>query len=130
MAAEKRFENRIKVFLQSKGIYALGTPVQNMKVPPIGYYEKRFGNRMVSSGLPDMHIVIRGQSLEFELKAPNGKASELQKHMIEQIINSKCQGAIVYENQNDVPNDGFQYYITYEQLRETVRYYADADVTQ
>ena len=130
MAAEKRFENRIKVFLQSMGIYALGTPVQNMKVPPIGYYEKRFGNRMVSSGLPDMHIVIRGQSLEFELKAPNGKASDLQKHMIEQIINSKCQGAIVYENQNDIPSDGFQYYITYEQLRETVRYYADADVTQ
>lgn len=124
MASEKKFENRVKKFLESVGIYAFGTPVQKMTVPPVGYYEKRWGNKMTSSGLPDMHIVIKGQSLEVELKAPNGKASELQKHMIEQIITSWCQGAIMYEHQKDIPNDGFDYYINYEQFKETVMYYA------
>lgn len=124
MAAEKKFEQRIKKWLATQGIYALGTPVQNMEVPPVGYWEKRWGNKMTASGLPDLHIVIKGQSLEFELKAPNGKASELQKHMVEQIIKSKCQGAILYEYQEDIPDDGFQYYINYEQFKNTVSYYA------
>ena len=53
-----------------------------MKVPPIGYYEKRWGSKMTTSGLPDMHIVINGWSFEVEIKAPNGRASELQKHII------------------------------------------------
>ena len=79
MAAEKNFENRIKEFLQSVGIYALGTPIQKMKVSPIGYYEKRWGNKMTTSGLPDMHIVVYNHSIEVEVKAPNGQASVLQK---------------------------------------------------
>lgn len=124
MAAEKNFENRIKIFLQSVGVYALGTPVQNMKVPPIGYYEKRWGNKMTKSGLPDLHIVIRGISLEIEIKAPKGKASELQKHFVEQIVESKCNAAILYEHHKDIPDDGFQYYIDYKQFREVVCYHA------
>lgn len=124
MAAEKQFENRIKNFLQSMGIYPLGTPVQKMKVPPIGYYEKRWGNQMTASGLPDLHVVIKSRSLEFELKAPKGKASELQKQKIEQIIKSGCCGAIVYEHEEDIPKDMFKYYITYEQLKEVVKHYA------
>ena len=124
MGKEKNFEERIKNFLQPVGIYALGTPVQKMKVPPIGYFEKRWGSKMTTSGLPDLHIVINNQSLEFELKAPNGRASDLQKHMIEQIIKSKCKGAIVYEFQEDIPDDGFKYYISYEQLKDVVMDYA------
>ena len=80
---------------------------------------------MTSSGLPDMHIVINGFSLEIEVKAPNGKASELQKHMIEQINKSGCRGAVLYEHQWNIPDDGFPYYINYEQFMRTVRYYAD-----
>lgn len=125
MAAEKNFENRIKDFLQSVGIYALGTPIQKMRVPPVGYFEKRWGNRMTSSGLPDMHIVIKGHSLEVEIKAPNGKASELQKHMIEQINKSVCDGVVMYEYRKDIPHDGFQYYIDYELFKELVKYRAD-----
>lgn len=106
------------------GIYPLGTPTQKMKIPPIGYYEKRWGNKMTAAGLPDMHIVIKGQSLEVELKAPKGKASELQKQKIEQIIKSGCKGAILYEHQKDIPNDGFKYYINYEQLKDVVIDYA------
>ena len=135
MAAEKLFENRIKEFLQSVGIYALGTPVQKMKVSPIGYYEKRWGNKMTSSGLPDMHIVVFNSSIEVEIKAPNGRASELQKHMVEQINNSECAACVLYEHQKDIPNDGFKYYINYEEFKDTIRWYMSrgkkhADVTQ
>ena len=125
IAAEKNFENKVKKFLESVGVYALGTPIQKMTTKPIGYYEKRWGNKMTSSGLPDMHIVIKGHSLEIELKAPNGKASELQKHMINQIQSSDCVGAVMYEHKKDIPIDGFRFYIHYEVFKETVMYYAD-----
>lgn len=105
------------------GIYPLGTPIQKMKVPPIGYYEKRWGNQMVASGLPDMHIVVYNTSIEVEIKAPNGRASTLQKHMVEQINNSQCAGCILYEHQEDIPNDGFEYYINYVQFKDTIKWY-------
>ena len=95
-----------------------------MQVPSIGYFEKRWGNKMTSSGLPDMHIVINNKSLEVEIKAPKGKASELQKHIVEQINSSQCAACILYEHQDDIPNDGFRYYINYEQFKDTVKYYA------
>jgi hypothetical protein len=38
MAAEKLFEERLKKWLETEGIYALGTPVQDMPIPPCGYY--------------------------------------------------------------------------------------------
>ena len=61
MAEEKNFENRLKSWLESEGVYALGTPRDKMPVPPCGYYEKRWGGgRYVKSGLPDMRIVVNG----------------------------------------------------------------------
>lgn len=122
---EKSFENRLKNWLSQQGIYALGTPIQDMHVLPIGYYEKRWGNKMSSSGLPDMHIVIKGQSIEVELKAPNGKASELQKHMIEQINKSGCDGFVMYEQSKDIPSDYFPYYCDFHSFKELVRIYAN-----
>ena len=104
------------------GIYSLGTPIQKMKVPPIGYYEKRFGNKMVSSGLPDLHIVINNYSFEVEIKAPKGRASELQKHMIEQINNAGCRGVVLYEH--ETPNDGFEHYMNYEAFKKVIEMYA------
>ena len=38
MAAEKLYEERLKKWLETEGIYALGTPKQKMTVPPCGYY--------------------------------------------------------------------------------------------
>ena len=38
MAAEKNFEHKMTKFLESKGIYALGTERQKMTVDPCGYY--------------------------------------------------------------------------------------------
>lgn len=95
MADEKRFEEKLKTWLESEGIYALGTPRQDMKVPPCGYWEKRWGGgKYVKSGLPDMHIVVRNVSIEIELKSATGTASPLQKQKLAQIADSGCIGFV------------------------------------
>lgn len=99
MAAEKNFENRVKNFLKSVGIYPFGTPDNKIKVPIVGYYEKRFANRMTKSGLPDMHIVIKGISLEVELKKIDGTPSKLQLFNIDLIRKSGGLGIILYPDQ-------------------------------
>jgi hypothetical protein len=96
MAAEKNFENRVKKWLQGLGVYPLGYAADKMTVPPIGYYEKRWGGGYSKSGLPDMHLVINGISIDVELKASNGKPSELQKHNIRQINDSGSIAMILY----------------------------------
>lgn len=64
--------------------------------------EKRFGGGKFSkNGLPDMHIVVNGRSVECELKGPNGKPSELQKFMINQINESGGIGMILYPKDFD-----------------------------
>ena len=94
MAEEKIFEERLKRWLESEGIYRLGTPKQAMAVSPCGYYEKRWGSKYSGAGWPDMHIVVCGISVEIELKAPNGRASELQKQKLSQIADAGCIGFI------------------------------------
>lgn len=102
IAEEKNFENKLKRWLQSVGIYALGTPTQAMKVVPVGYYEKRWGGgTFAKAGLPDMHICVQGKSLEVELKASNGRPSELQTHIINQINKSGGQSLLVYPKDFD-----------------------------
>lgn len=94
---EKSFETKLKEWLESQGIYALGTPKQEMTVPPCGYWEKRWGGgKYTKAGLPDMHIVVKGISLEVELKAPNGRLSELQKQKLNQISDSGCIAVVLY----------------------------------
>lgn len=95
MAAEKIFEEHLKRWLESEGIYPLGTPKQSMAIPPCGYYEKRWGGgKYTKAGLPDMHIVVHGISIEIELKAPNGRPSELQKQKLSQIADAGCIGFV------------------------------------
>jgi hypothetical protein len=97
VAGEKNFETRLKKWLESEGIYPLGEPVDRMGTPPCGYWEKRWGGgRYVKSGLPDMKIVVKGITLEVELKDTNGTPSELQKRNLAQINNSGCFGFILY----------------------------------
>lgn len=96
MAEEKIFENKIKRYLESIGVYALGTPRTQMSVEPIGYYEKRWGGMFTKSGLPDMHICIHGHSIEVELKAENGRVSEMQKFMMHQINMSGGKAVVLY----------------------------------
>ena len=97
MAAEKSFEKKVKKWLEKQGIYALGTPKQDMDIAPIGYYEKRWGGGVYTKkGLPDMHIVVNGINIDAELKAPNGKPSELQEHSVVQINQSGSIAMVLY----------------------------------
>lgn len=97
MAAEKSFEEKLKTWLESEGIYALGTPVQDMTTPPCGYWEKRWGGgKYIKAGMPDMHIVVNGISIEAELKAPNGRPSALQIQKLNQIDDAGCIGLVLF----------------------------------
>lgn len=97
MTQEKNFENNLKKWLTSQGIYALGTSKNKMPVPPCGYFEKRWGGGQFSkSGLPDMHIVVNGISIEIELKSSTGIASDLQKQKLSQIADSGAIGFVAY----------------------------------
>lgn len=110
MAAEKSFEERLKRWLESEGIYALGTEQQKMTIPPCGYWEKRWGgSKYTKSGMPDMHIVVNSISVEVELKAPNGKPSELQIQKLNQIDDARCIGMVLY------PDD-------FEKFQNLIRY--------
>lgn len=110
MAAEKSFEEKLKRWLESEGIYALGTGQQDMVAPPCGYWEKRWGGgKYVKSGMPDMHIVVNGISIEAELKAPNGRPSELQKQKLNQIDDAGCIGLVLF------PKD-------FEKFQKLIRY--------
>lgn len=103
MAQEKSFETKVKRFLESNGIYPFGTPTQNITVPAVGYYEKRWGGGQFSkSGLPDLHVVVKGRSIESELKAPNGKPSVLQLKNLELINLSNSVGHILVEDARTV----------------------------
>lgn len=97
MAEEKNFENKIKRYLESVGVYALGLDYKNKPVPAVGYYEKRWGGGMFTkAGLPDMHICIHGKSIEVEIKAERGRTSNLQRQILAQINDSGGYGLVVY----------------------------------
>ena len=96
MAEEKSFENRVKHWLEGLGIYPLGRARDRMPVPPIGYYEKRWGGGFSKAGLPDLHLVVNGLSLDVELKAEKGRPSDLQKHNIRQINAAGSLALVLY----------------------------------
>lgn len=103
MSQEKLFENKVKRYLESIGCYPFGTAKQDIITPPIGYWEKRWGGgQFTKSGLPDMHVVINGYSIELELKAPNGKPSELQLKNLDLVVSSGSYGFILVENYKTV----------------------------
>lgn len=94
---EKQFEEKLKDWLESEGIYPLGTPENEMTVPPCGYWEKRWGGgKYVKAGMPDMHIVVNGISIEAELKAPSGRPSGMQKQKLNQIDDAGCIAVVLF----------------------------------
>ena len=96
VAGEKNFECRIKNWLLTKGIYPPNTPKQKIKAEPIGYYEKRFGSQFSIAGLPDMHICIKGHSIDLELKDVRGRPSAVQFKILENLNNWGCEAYLVY----------------------------------
>ena len=86
MAAEKNFENRLKKFLESEGCW----------------FVKFFANAYTKSGIPDLLVCCNGYFVAVEVKAPNGKPSELQKYNIKR-INSEAHGfgVILYPDDFD-----------------------------
>lgn len=100
--SEKSFEDKLKKWLESEGIYPLGTASQDMIAEPCGYWEKRWGGgKYVKSGMPDMHIVVNGISIEAELKVPPNKPSDLQIQKINQIDEAGCIGVVLYPKDFD-----------------------------
>ena len=96
MAQEKQFENHLKDWLQSEGIYPLGFSKNKMVAEPCGYYEKRWGGGYSQKGLPDMHIVVNSISIDAELKAPTGRPSDLQIQKLNQMNDANCIAVVVY----------------------------------
>jgi hypothetical protein len=72
--------------------------------------EKRWGgSKYIKAGMPDMHIVVNGVSVEVELKAPDGRPSMLQQQKINQIDDAGCIGFVLY------PDD-------FEKFKRLIRY--------
>lgn len=69
---EKIIENKIKLFLKSKG----------------AYYVKYFGNQFSQVGVPDILCCYKGRFIGIEVKNEKGKTSALQDINLEQIKNA------------------------------------------
>lgn len=96
MAEEKLFENRIKKWFHSIGIYPAGYGMDKMTVPQIGWYTKIWGGGYQKSGIPDIIACVKGSFLSIEIKASNGRASELQKLNTNRIRDSGGNACFLY----------------------------------
>lgn len=97
---EKQFENRVKDFLESEGIYRAGTPRELMDNGNHGYWVKRWGGgKYIPEGLPDLQIVVRGVAIDVELKREDGRVSPLQAQKIEQMREGGCLAFVLRPSQ-------------------------------
>lgn len=96
IAEEKLFEGQIKKYFHSVGIYPAGYPTDQMKAPMIGWYTKIWGGGFQKSGIPDILACVNGIMFAVEVKASNGRPSELQKLNISRINKSGGIGLFLY----------------------------------
>ena len=80
MAAEKTFENKIKAWLKANNCY----------------FVKFFANRMTKTGVPDILASVNGYFVGIEVKAQNGRPSDLQYYNVRKIRESGGFAWIVY----------------------------------
>jgi Holliday junction resolvase len=80
MGPEKTFETKIKSFLDEQGIW----------------YVKFFANRMTKEGIPDILACVNGYFVGIEVKAQNGKPSDLQLYHCEKIRKSGGFAFVLY----------------------------------
>ena len=86
MASEKQFENKIKKFLKEQNCY---------------YIKYWGGGQFTKSGVPDLLICCNGYFVAVEVKAENGKPSELQLYNIDEKKKAGGFAMILYPNQFD-----------------------------
>jgi hypothetical protein len=96
IAEEKQFENKVKRFLHSVGVYAAGTPEDKMEIEETGWYLKIWGGGYQKSGIPDLLCCVNGIFIAPELKASKGVASDLQKKNIRMINAGNGIGLVLY----------------------------------
>lgn len=80
MAQEKTFENKIKKFLETNGAWNV----------------KFFANSFTKAGIPDILACVNGHFVGIEVKAQNGKPSELQLYNIRKIREAGGFAMILY----------------------------------
>ncbi len=80
MGSEKRYEMQVRKFLESKGCWIL----------------KTYSNGVQRAGVPDLLVCYRGKFLGLEIKASNGRPSELQLWNIEKIKEAGGYATILY----------------------------------
>ena len=81
MAQEKNFENRVKKFLEDEKCYF------------IKYWG---GGQFTKAGVPDLLVCCDGYFLGIELKAANGRPSELQLKTLEKITRANGFAFLLY----------------------------------
>lgn len=83
MAREKNFENKIKSYLKSKGVW----------------YVKFFANGFTQKGVPDLLCCAGGRFLAIEVKAEDGRPTPLQLWNIENITKAGGVALVLYPSQ-------------------------------
>jgi len=81
MAEEKNFENKIKAWLKDHKCY---------------YVKYWGGGEFTKAGVPDILACVSGTFVGIEVKASNGKPSELQLHNIRKIREAGGYAWVVY----------------------------------
>lgn len=81
MAEEKIFENRIKAYLKNKGAWF------------IKYWG---GGKFTKAGIPDLLICYKGRFIAVEVKAANGKPSDLQLYHLKKIEEAGGKAFLLY----------------------------------
>lgn len=87
MAAEKQFENKVKTFLKDNGCWFLK------------YWG---GAAYTKSGIPDILVCCKGRFMAVEVKAPNGKPSDLQIYNLRQIDRAGGLSILLYPKDYDL----------------------------
>lgn len=80
---EKQFENKVKQFLKDSG----------------AWFVKTWSNGIQRKGIPDIIACVNSYFIAIELKAANGKPSELQKWNIKKIRESGGIAFVLYPDQ-------------------------------
>lgn len=84
MAEEKNFENRVKKFLEDHDCWF------------VKYWG---GGAFTKAGIPDLLCSVGGYFVAVELKASNGRPSELQKYNIRKIWESGGFAILLYPDE-------------------------------